>query len=499
MELQFQSSTCRCLAAAVREVRNTELTQEVRLTDGMPDIGRVLGSWGQVVLRSKEWQGDQVMVSGGVMVWILYAPEDGTPPRCMDAWVPFQLKWELENVTREGPIRVSPLLRFVDSRGVSARKMMVRAGVAALGEALYPMDAEVFSPDELPEDVQTLRNTYPIRIPKEAGEKTFLLDEDLTMPAGAAQVEKLLCYTVTPQLQEKRVAGDKVILRGVGNLHVLYRCPEGRVRTADFEVPVSQYAQLEDTYSTDAQADVLMGVTSLELDQNEASQLRLKCGLVAQYLITDRHLAELTEDAYSPRRNVELKMAQLQLPAMLEQRQETVSVQQQLPGITGEVADVYFLPDFPRQTRAADRVILDLPGVFQVLYYGPDGSIQGSTARWEGSMQIPADADSRMDMLIFPQDRVQAVPGETDLNLAAQYKMQLGTSAQQGLPMVTALELGEMQEADPARPSLILCRPDGESLWSMAKRCGSTVAEIQQANNLAGEPEKNQMLLVPIN
>ena len=107
MELQFKSETCRCLTAAVREVRSAELTQEVRLTDGMPDIGRVVASWGQIVLRSKEWQSDQVCVSGGIMVWTLYVPEDGTQPRCVDTWMPFQLKWELAGESREGPIRVT--------------------------------------------------------------------------------------------------------------------------------------------------------------------------------------------------------------------------------------------------------------------------------------------------------------------------------------------------------------------------------------------------------
>lgn len=498
MELQFRSNTCRYLMPAVREVRNAEMTQEVRLTDGMPDIGRVLASWGQMVIRSKEWQQDQVLVSGGIMVWILYAPEDGTQPRCMDAWIPFQLKWDLDEERRDGPIRVSPLLRFVDSRSVSARKMMVRAGVAAMGEALSPMEAEIYEPVDLPEDIQTLRNTYPIRLSKEAGERTFLLDEDLTMPAGAAPMERLLCQTIVPQLHEKRVAGDKVIMRGVGNLHVVYRCPEGKIHTADFDVPISQYAQLEDTYGTDGQADVMMGVTSLELDQNEESQLRLKCGLLAQYLISDRYLAELTEDAYSPRRNMELNIEELKLPAMLEQRMETVPVQQQLPGITGEIADVSFLPDFPRQTRAGDKIMMDLPGQFQLLYYGEDGSLQGATSRWEGNMQIAADADSRTDVLVQPQWKVQAMPGVSEMNLTGQYNMQINTSSQQGLPMITGLQIGELQEMDADRPSLILCRSDGESLWNMAKRCGSTVSEIQRVNHLNGQPQENRMLIVPV-
>lgn len=497
MELQFKSDTCRCLTAAVREVRSTELTQEVRLTDGMPDIGRVLASWGQIVLRSKEWQSEQIIVSGGIMVWILYAPEDGTQPRCMDTWIPFQLKWELSGTTREGPIRICPLLRFVDSRSVSARKLMVRASVAALAEALSPMSAEVYWPCELPKDIQVLQNTYPVRVPKEAGEKTFLIDEDLSMNGADAEVEKLLAYTMAVQLQEKRVAGDKVILRGSGNLHVIYRCPEGKIHAADLEVTISQYAQLEDTYGADASADVMMGITGLEVMQVEGNQLCLKCGMVAQYLISDRYLAQLTEDAYSPCRDVKMQMEELELPSLLESRTENVSVRVQLPGISGEIADITCLPDFPRQNRTMDQTTLELPGQFQILYYAPDASLQGSTARWEESMQLQADPAASMVFTVQSQHE-QANSAPDEMNISGNFLLQLHTSMTQGIPMITGLEIGPEREKDPTRPSLILCRPDGESLWQMAKRTGSTVADIRRANGIAEEIQGNRMLLVPI-
>ncbi len=498
MELQFKSSTCRYLASAICEVGNAELTQEVRLSDGMPDIGRVLSCWGQIILRSKEWLQDQVTVSGGLMVWILYAPEDGTQPRSVDTWVPFQLKWNLADVPRDGAVRVSPLLRFVDGRSISARKMMVRAGVAAFGDARYTSEAEVYAPDEVPEDVQTLCNTYPIRLPIEMGEKTFLLDEDLSMPSGVALPERILSYTISPTLQEKRVAGDKIIMRGMAMLHLVYRCPESRIRTAELEVPISQYAQLENTYGTDAAADVQMAVTSLELDQNDGNQLRLKCGMVAQYMISDRFLATIAEDAYSPRREISLMQHTLQLPAMLEQRTETVPIQHQFPGISGEIVDVRILPDFPRSSRAGDRVMLDLPAVFQVLYYAEDGSLQAVNGRWEGNLQLDADSDCRIDALVQPCQNVQLMAGSADLNLAGKYQMQLNTSSNHGLSMVTGLELGDLKEPNPARPSLVLCRPEGERLWSIAKRCGSTVSDIQRANDLQGEPQENRMLLIPV-
>ena len=64
--------------------------------------------------------------------------------------------------------------------------------------------------------------------------------------------------------------------------------------------------------------------------------------------------------------------------------------------------------------------------------------------------------------------------------------------------MVTELEIGERKQPDPGRPSLILQRAGGERLWQIARSCGSTVAAIQEANGLTGEPEPQRMLLIPV-
>jgi hypothetical protein len=63
---------------------------------------------------------------------------------------------------------------------------------------------------------------------------------------------------------------------------------------------------------------------------------------------------------------------------------------------------------------------------------------------------------------------------------------------------LTALEAGEAKTPDPHRPSLILRRAGKDDLWQIAKASGSTVADIQKANNLQTEPDADQMLLIPI-
>lgn len=498
MELQFNKSRVRYLTDAAGDVRNTELTHEGKLPDGMPDIGRVLTSWGQVVIRSKEWNRDEIIVTGGLMVWTLYVPEDGTEVRSVENWIPFQLKWEIPSDAREGIIRVAPMVRFVDSRGISARKIMIRAGIAAMGQAFSPADCEVSIAGEVPEDVEVLTRVYPVKIPAEAGERAFLLDEEVTLPESQPQVEKILSVSLNPVATEKKVLGGKAVFKGNGNLHLVYRCPEGRVRTCDWELPFSQYAQLDGDYSPDAGADIRMAVTNLETDLLDAGKIRLKAGLLGQYLIDEQQLLELTEDAYSPMRDLELSCDALNMPSVLEERRESLIAEQKIAGQTGQSVDVNFLPDYPRIHRNGQNIRLEVPAVFQVLYYGEDGSLQSSNIRWEGSLQIPAEEETSVQVHIPANGKGEMTAEPDAMNLTGTIPIQLRTMAGTNLPMVTGLTLGEIRQPEESRPSLVLCRAGNETLWDIAKRCGSTVSAIREANDLQSDPPDNRMLLVPV-
>ena len=491
MELQFEKQEMDYLCQALGAVKDQELTQEIRLTDAMPDVGRVLAGWGQPVLRSKEWQGSQVGASGGVMVWILYAPEDGTDPRVVEGWLPFQMKWDVRT-DREGPLRIMPLVRFVDGRNVSARKILVRAGLSCLAEGLCRSQAEVYKAPEPPEDVQLLRRSYPVRLPKEAGEKAFDVDENL----NGGNVAEILSYSLRPGVAEQRVHGDKVVLRGTGDLHLVYRCNEGRICTSHFDIPYSQFAELERSYGADAAADVVMAVTGLEVALGDEG-LNVKASLVAQYIVSDRTMLELVEDAYSTRRDVGLRQEELMLPSILDETTERVIPRAAFPDAE-EGLDLTFWPGFPKHRREGDRVELTIPGRFQLLGRDGDGKLRGWQEGWEGSVSLSGDEANRMDSLFLTQGAPQMISGGRGMEGRAEGQVRTVSTSRMGLPMLTSLELGAIREPDELRPSLILCRPGGKGLWNLAKASGSTMDAICMANGLEDDEDTNRMILIPV-
>ena len=182
---------------------------------------------------------------------------------------------------------------------------------------------------------------------------------------------------------------------------------------------------------------------------------------------------------------------------MLDSRRENLYGEQTLPGQADIVTDVQFLPDFPRQSRDGDGVTLTLPALAQVLYYDGSGKLQSATGRWEGSLRIPADEGSELSALPLPGARLQAMTGAEEISLRGEVPVQMQTSASRGMPMVTGITQGQSLAPDPARPSLVIRRADS-SLWELAKKSGSRMDAVRKANDLSGEPEPGQLLLIPI-
>ncbi len=497
MQMQFRKNLLDCLQRIKGEVQTQEETQELRLTEDMPDIGSVLGAWGQTLVRGKEWRSGGMEVSCGVMAWVLYQPEDGGEPRIVEAWIPFQFKWELPPTDRDGRICVSCLLRSVDVRVTSARKLMLRATVSALGEAWICGQTEIFTADEVPEDVYLCTRTYPVMLPREVGEKTFSMDEELTLPSSAPKLEKLLRFSLQPELIDHKVLSGKVAFRGAAVVHILYQSDDGALHSWDFELPMAQFAELEQEYEQDATARVNLAVTSLEMDSDPEGRLRLQAGLTGQYVIADRTNLELVEDGYSTGRAVTVHKEELILPVILEEQIQTVHGEQTVSAESSRVADVAFYPDQPRLVRSGDTVTGDLGGLFQMLYYDNNGLLKGNTARWNGNWSETAHPDCQTQLLVAPSGLPQAVTG-SETTLKADTLLYAQTIAARGLSMVTGLELGELQPPDPERPSLILRRAGNHTLWEIAKQTGSTEEAIRRLNQLEDEPEEDRMLLIPI-
>lgn len=481
MELQFQINKIPMLQQLKSELQAQEQTQEVRLNDSMPDAGTVLAAWGQPVIRSKEWRGDEIGVSGGVMAWVLYAPEDGGQAQWVECWIPISLRWSIPKTQREGMILCQCNVKSVDARILSGRKLLVRTTVSVMGQAYTPCQMVYYTPEQIPGDVQLNQKNRPVSYISEIGEKAFVLDEDLTLPASVPEMDRWIRFSLQPVITDQKVLGDKAVFRGSGIFHVLYRTPEGALASWDFEVPFSQYTELQQEYSHTAEVKILPVVTGVEFEQGEQGRLVLKAGITAQYVISDTREIPVSEDAYSLDRAVTVLQENVEVPELVQWQSQTVHAEQIGNFGGSRVADVAFYPDCAGET---------LSGVFHTLYYDQEGVLQTAATRWE------SEEESKPGFVYMAKPQV--IAGANQMPLSGELQVDMLELKNESVPVICGLTLGDPKEKDPERPSLILRRAGQDDLWNIAKQCGSTVNAIREANGPTEDPEQERMLLIPV-
>lgn len=498
MELEFNKTGLPYLRRVIHEVKEQEETGEIRLQDDAPDIARVLCNWGQVLIRSKEWKGNGLTVSGGVMAKVLYESDGEEGLRCTETWIPFQVKCDFPQTEKDGVICAAPRLLGLDTRMASARKMIVRAHIGVCVKAMVHDSLEIPVPPDLPEDVQLLKNKYPFQIPVEAGEKAFSVEEDITFPNTITAQDKLVSYSVAPILTESKIMGDKLIFRGTARIRIVYINADDRLNSLEHEIQLSQFTQLDDEYGEDVQSKIQFAVTCLEVEQAQEGNWHCKVGIAAQYIIYYHAVTEIVQDAFSTIRSVSCTCDSVQIPAVLESREITVQSECTVPLDIREVTDAVFWPGIPNVYTEDGMLYADLSGNFQVLGSDVMGNYNTGNSKWFQS--IPMDCDDKVSNelnLDFCGSIDSRIDGDTVV-LQAQLPIEIETVNRQPLSMVTAVELGDPIKQNSEKPSVIIRRVGDESLWEIAKSVGSTVDAIRKANGIEAEPTIGQLLLIPI-
>ena len=156
--------------------------------------------------------------------------------------------------------------------------------------------------------------------------------------------------------------------------------------------------------------------------------------------------------------------------------------------------DVSLCMTHPVLQREQQNVHMELSGSFQIIGHGVEDSLIGVNTRWEKELVIPVDENA----VLLARSGLKGKKQVSGTTIGCDIAVDMMVTALTDIPMVTALELGDPIVRSSEKPSLILRRVGDDTLWHVAKTCGSTVDEIREVNGLIDDPTADQVLLIPV-
>lgn len=499
MDMELKRVTLEGYRPVAHTMFSQEETLESIVPDAFPDIARVVSASGRAFLKDKELGEGVLRLTGTAKVTVLYIPEGEELPRALEVSIPFQCQRDDPKFHAGCPVQADVQAASADARTINPRKLLARVSVAVWAAA-YDRECRELSADLTVgegEGLQKLIEPRKCCVIPDVAEKGFTFSDVLRPPASRPELEELLLYRAELGTADAKFIGRKLVLKGDVQLSVVYRSG-GEICQARFELPYSQILDIGEP-PDEAEPEVAVTIKSADCRAREG-ELEVALELLAQAAVWERRSINLIADAYCVGRPIDVERAPVRLCTMAERSArrelgrklcESGIPAKQVLDCAASVSSLAGAPaeggmEFTAQVSAS------------ILYLSEDDALCGVEADIPVACRVDVPAGCECACRCRPVGECTAVPVTGGLEVRFEAEFSWSITREEQAACVTGVKPGEARDTGP-RPSVVIRRMErGESLWDIAKSCGSTVDDIRCANTLPGEEAAaGTLLLIP--
>lgn len=482
------------------------LSGDFVLPEYCPDVAVVLKCLITPYIVSRQWSGDQLMLSGTATVRVLYLDEERQCVREAEFSQPVSCTMHADGQPENAMVQITLTPEYANCRATSPRRLEVSGAFLIHASAETAGELELLSAcqdDSLYTKTATVRTTAP----KTCAERILAINELLDFDSNLPEAEQLLGGECQPSVQECKLLSGKAIVKGQLHIHQLYTddSRKGSTYVLEYDLPFSQILDVEDVQEGElctAQVTLLSDTQRLALNstgQNAALEFTAK--LLVQVQVYIEGSAELVTDAFCCRCPAALETQDLQLRALTDVQRQTATVEKdlELPGTdTQEILDIWAQPMALPGRCENGKAILEGRLLICLLVRDADGAVAYYERPEEFRLEYPAQGDTVQPTYTVTGVRYTVAGGH--LQLRVQLQMTLTQWEQCCLSVVRDIALQEEQAypADRAALKLYYAQP-GERVFDIARQCHASPASIKAENELREDtlPGKT-VLLIPM-
>ena len=335
-----------------------------------------------------------------------------------------------------------------------------------------------------------------ITMPMGSGEKNLICEEEISVGNGQPSVECLIRHRADAVIEETKIVGKKVMIKGSFRIYVLY-LPEEGTRPQSFEeaYPFSQLMDIDglsENCRVHAQATVIFCELTPRPDidgdlRSFAANLKL---LVTAKAYCDDDIP-LVCDAFSTDKKLELSRKELCFSRIKENINEKFIARKELEftdGAIGSVIDMW-CENRSSTCRFEDGKLKIIGTIMlNLLAYDSEGVPNCYERPVDFEYAHPCDGEA--DMLsaqysVTVTKCTYAMTAVNTLSIAAEPTVEASVYENCKTELITEAELSQEKASSDRVSSIILYFADaGENIWDIAKKYNSSISEIKELNGI---------------
>lgn len=459
--------------------------------DSYPDIGRIVCAYGTAAIKDQTPQSGRLLVSGIVQTIVLYEPESGGALRRLTVPVSFAHIEECDGLDAEAICIVSCQAASIEATPVNSRKVNVSVQLCFEAEGYCQTTCQVTEQVDLPQ-VELLRTSRSVTLIEEVQRCPITVLEDAALPDAAGLY--LLHSFCTLKISECRAMNGKVALKGEAVIQCLGLQEDDAVRALSSSTPFTQILEMAGLNEGDM---ISARLAVNELDCRLELDGLLSYTVSATALVTMRRTRVLQQidDLYLPGRTLELEEERVTLHSMPPLTPFGAEVSETLQTVQ-HVSHIVAASAACCGAKCSAEGELQMNAAVQVLYLNDEQQL--SALQRVLPLTAPCASLGELSQLELAARATSA--GERGILLTIAVSGMAAAEERSVFRQIISAEAGEEKKQKDGVTLVLRYIDEAQSLWEIAKVCGTTMDAIRQANELAADTVSvmDTMLLIPI-
>lgn len=486
-----------------------EESTEIIVSDKSPDIERIIKGDGHVFIKNKDVRENKISAEGFIKGVVLYMADEEKCVRKLDVSMPFYHTFDADGVNADTKVLMKAVMRSFDVREINPRKVSVRANIELTYRAYDICDEEVCEsiPEALKygmqEKYKEIQNYKPIKI----CEKSFSVNDDIELSGKDTELSCILYGDVSLVPTEKKIIGNKAIVKGLCEVGYVYATEDGLLHNAEHELPFSQILDV-DGMEDGHELEIMLTVSGYDFDVSYDASGKARYMTVSVTgdmgaTVYEKSEMRTLSDAYSTSHNLDVKRRELSCSRFVKKIEKRVphSETVQLEKGVKKVLYVSVNPQMPVRRRDAGGEIVSSDVVISVMYICEDDSLYGVTRRTNVLCPVEISENRNYEVSTAVRGKSYSQGNDKELNVRFFMDFDITETENEKCTVVCKIEAeDECTETKAKAPSICVMKiSERSAVWDIAKEHFTSVSEICYANGMENTEyiEKGKTILIP--
>lgn len=476
---------------------------EINLPDYCADILRILKCTVTPCIVSSKISGDRACTDGNVLIRIVYCDEEDNICTAEQS-VPFS-KYVETGADNDGTLFVSAKSEYVNCRAVSRRKAEIHGTVRFLFK-IQKIAADDFISSVESAGTEVKCGSIDFSSVTSCECKLFPLNETAELPEDYPSAQKIINVCAVPLLSETKIIKGKLLLKGDVSVSIIYCTDKNKGECTEFSynIPVNQVIDAAGL-SEEGFADVRLKISGCDVSAREDSDgapRLLDINLVAAAEITAyvNKESEYITDAYSTAGELTADYRSIEFYKFPKRINDTftssgkfdfsaVSAQKLLCVWFGE-------PEMKAPEDSAD----ELNGKVPVYFILSDSD--GKPVFCERELELHCGFNGKGFLAAAPNVSLSGYTTSSSpsggTEIKAEFIIEAYAFEKKKLRVMTSADVSERSGKSENSGITVYFPDDGEKLWDIARKFGTTEQCIKKENDITGDSfDKNGPLVIP--